>query len=88
MNGEAMPKTSILPVNVPSPICTRQRALGISNVVPEDVKMQATLRQQRQTTHEAQQEGPPLLKPRPLRKLPKNDVGRDTPLEMAELTEK
>ena len=44
--GRGNAQTSKLPINALSPIGTRQRALSISNVVPEDVKMQATLRQQ------------------------------------------
>ena len=44
--------------------------------IPENIKMQAVIRQHGQAVHEAQQEGPPCVKPW-LRKLPEDDVRRD-----------
>ena len=44
--GRGHALTSNLPIDAPSPVGTRHRAFCISNVVPENVKMQATLRQQ------------------------------------------
>ena len=44
--GRGHAQTSKLHVDALSPFGTRQRAFRISNVVLEDVKMQATLRQQ------------------------------------------
>ena len=60
----------------------------ISGIIPENVTMQAVIRQQRQVAHEAhgQQEGPPCVKPRLFRKLPEGDVGRDALSKLAELT--
>ena len=48
--------------------------------------MQAVIRHHGQVAHEAQQEGPPCVKPWPLRKLPEDDVRRDALPELAELT--
>ena len=79
-------QSSKLDFNAPSPIGTRQWALRISNVTPENVKMQAVIRQHGQAAHEPQQEGPPCVKPWPLRKLPEDDVRRDAHPELAELT--
>ena len=45
--------------------------------------MQTVVRQQLQAAHEAQQEGPPSVKPGPFRKLPEDD---DALSEVAELT--
>ena len=60
-------------------------ALGISDMIPKNVKMQAVIKQQRQAAHEAQQEGPPCFKPGTFRKLPEDDVGRNALSESAEL---
>ena len=73
-------------LKAPSPIGARQWAPCISNIIPEDVKMQAVIRPQRQAAHEAQQKGPTCFKPGPFRKLPEDDVGRDALSEVEELT--
>ena len=83
-----MPRAAELDFNAPSPVGTRQLqwALRISNVIPENFKMQAVIRQHGQAAHEVQQEGPPCVKPRPLRELLEDDVRRDALPELAELT--
>ena len=74
-----------LHLNAPSLVGSRQSAPCISSMFPENVKVQVVIRQQRQAPHEARREGPPRVKPGPLRKLPEDDVGCDALPELAEL---
>ena len=73
--------------NASSPVGAWQWPPRKNNIIQENVKMQAVIRQQSQAAHEAQQEGPPCVKPGLFRKLPEDDVGRDALSELAELTE-
>ena len=59
--------------------------LGISNVVPEDLSMNAVLRHVGQAMHEANDLAPPPMHPWHFRQLPENDCRGDTPFEMAKL---
>ena len=77
-----------LPVNTHSPIGAHQRLPSISNVVSENVQMQAALGQKRQSAHETKHHGPPAVQPWPFRKLPESDVGRDALAELTEVAEK
>ena len=49
--------------------------------------MQAALRQKRPPAHEAKHHGPLAVQPRPVCKLPENDVGRDALAEVTEIAE-
>ena len=55
--------------------------LGISNVVPEDLSMNAVLRHVGQAMHEANDLVPPPMHPWHFRQLPENDCRGDTPFE-------
>ena len=83
-------QSSQLHDNASSPVGTRHWALGkglcISDLVLENVKMQAVTRLQRRLAHEAQQEGPLCVKPWPITKLPEDDFRRDALPVLAELT--
>ena len=61
--------------------------LGISDVVPEDLSMNAALRHVGQAMHEANDLIPPSMHTRPFRQLPENDCRGDTLLEAAKLSE-
>ena len=84
-HGQAEP--AVLHDNATSPVATYRVFLGISNVVLEDLSMNAVFELARQAMHEAKDMVPPPMYPWPLSQLPKKDSRGDTPLDAAKLPE-
>ena len=74
-------KAAVLLDNATSPVAIWGVFLGISNVVPEDLSMNAVLRHVGQAMHEANNLVPPPMHPWHFRQLPENDCRGDTPFE-------
>ena len=76
-NGEAMPR--VANVNAPTRFAHGNGSLASVNLIPENVKMEAVIEQQR-PAHDAQRRRDHHVSSQslwPLRKLPEDEVGRD-----------
>ena len=74
-------------VRDPTELARAAKPMMISDIISENVHMQAVMRHAQQTAHEAQHLRPPCMEPWTLSKLPKDDGRRDALSKMTQLAE-